>query len=136
MAGLDLSKVNVSALSEVGHEFELSLPEVGTKMDAFIKVRGANSKVALKFQSRRYNEQQVKENIAKKRGKEVEPMLMEDLDKFLVDLAVNRTIGWRGITDDGEDVPFTPENAERVYSEHTWIRDAVIQESNLVGNFL
>ena len=48
----DLSKVNLQASSEVGHEFQLKLPD-GTPIDGvFIKVRGANSKIALDLQKR------------------------------------------------------------------------------------
>lgn len=41
---LDLSKTNLSDMSEAGFEFELTMPEIGTPMDAFVTVRGSKSK--------------------------------------------------------------------------------------------
>ena len=65
----DLSKANLQTSSEVGHEFQLKLPD-GTPIDGvFIKVRGANSKVALDLQKKKFNEHQVRQSMAKKRGK-------------------------------------------------------------------
>jgi len=133
---LDLAKVNVAALSEKGYEFELKLPEVNTPTGAFIKVRGASSDTVLKYQKRAFNEQQIKENQAKKKNRPLDPMMIEDYDDASIDSAIVRTIGWRGITDGGVEVEFSPENAKEIYSKHPWIRFAVITESDTMGNFL
>lgn len=136
MTGFDLKKNDLKAFAETGHEFQLSLPEVGTKVPVWIKVRGDKSKQSIAFQKKHFNTQQQKETVAKRKKTDVAPMTMDELDELLRDTAVIRTIGWRGIEEDGKEVPFSVENATRIYEEHTWIRDAVIQESNLISNFL
>lgn len=136
MTGFDLKKNNLSAIAEAGHEFQVTLPEVGTKVPIWIKVRGDKSPQSIAFQKRHFNTQQQKETIAKRKKTDITPMTMDDLDELLRDTAVVRTIGWRGVEEDGKAVPFSAENAARIYEEHTWLRDLVIQESNLISNFL
>ena len=134
----DLSKVNLQASSEVGHEFQLKLPD-GTPIDGvFIKVRGANSKIALDLQKKKFNEHQVRQSMAKKRGKEPDPLTIDEVDALSVETAVARTISWRGFEQDGKPIPFSKEEAERIYSDpgFAWIREQVLEESNIVSNFL
>lgn len=72
-----------------------------------------------------------------KKGKKKEDAVVT-IEEFLdnqIELAVVKTIGWRGIMVDGADLPFTQENAEKVYREHEWIREAVEKESAEIENF-
>lgn len=134
--GFDLSKNNLTAFAEAGHEFQVTLPEIGTKIPIWIKVRGDKSPQSIAFQKKHFNTQQQKETIAKRKKTDVPPMTMDELDELLRDTAVIRTISWRGIEEDGKAVPFSVENATRIYENHTWLRDLVISESNMVANFL
>lgn len=128
----DLKKNNLAEQSETGYEFELVYPATGEAVDAFITVRGNESKVVKNFLRKRFNENQV---LVKKGKKKDDSITIEEFLDNQIELAVVKTIGWRGIQVDGVDLPFTQENAEKIYREHEWIREAVEKESAEIENF-
>lgn len=132
---LDLNKNNVAEMAEAGYEFELIVPGTVEGTGAFITVRGSESKSAREFARKKFKEMQRAEAMAKKRGKEVPEKELEDIEYELLDLAVTRIIDWRGITEGDKEVPFTAENAKRIMSEHNWIRDEALKNSNEIENF-
>lgn len=132
----DLSKNNFSQKAEAGFEFELTLPETFEPTGAFITVRGDNSPAVKAFGRRKFQEFQQREAVAKRKGKEVEPMTIDDAEELSVENAVIRTISFRGFAENGKEIAFSKEEAERIYTEHAWIREAVIQESSNLRNFL
>lgn len=131
---LDLKVKNLSETSEAGYEFELVWPPTGEKTGAFVKVRGAESKIARAYARKKYSEYRQKEVMAKRKGRD-EEMSLEDAEDMAVETAVTRIMAWRGITEDGVEVPFTKENAERVLREHSWIRTEVMNASEDLLNF-
>jgi hypothetical protein len=132
---LDLKKTNLAESAELGHEFELLLPESQDKTGGFITVRGRMSPVVRNHAKRKYTEFMQREAQAKRKGKEVEPMSIDEAEDSAIDNAIVRIIGWRGIGKDGVELPFNKENAEAVLREHTWIRDQVMDESDNLLNF-
>lgn len=131
---LDLAKNNFAQSAELGYEFELKLP-TGENTGAFIKVRGDQSASVKAFARRKYNELKAKETAARRRGKEPDEMTLEDAEEMAIEAAIVRVISWRGITENGEVVPFTAENAARVFKDHPWIREQISEESALLVNF-
>ena len=131
---LDLAVKNLAEQSEAGYEFELTWPPTGEKTGAFVKVRGAQSKVSRAFARKKYTEFRQKEQMAKRKGREDE-MSLDEADDMAIETAITRIISWKGITDAGVEVPFTKENAERILREHSWIREAVVEESDQLLNF-
>ena len=49
--------------------------------------------------------------------------------------AAVRVISWKGLSEDGKEVPFSNENALRVFKEHSWIREQVLEQASNVFNF-
>lgn len=133
--GLDLGVTNLSQMAEAGYEFELELPGTRQKLGAFITVRGSQSAVVKNFAKKKFTEQQGKELIERKRGRQLDPPTIEELEQMAVDSACVRVKSWRGITEGGNEVECTPENMKRVMREHSWIRELVIEESDNLGNF-
>jgi hypothetical protein len=131
---LDLSQKNFSVSAEAGFEFELKLP-TGEATGAFVTVRGEQSKIVKQYGRRKFSEMQMKEQAAKRRGKEVEPMSLDDIEELSVESAIVRIIGWKGITNAGKEVPFSKEAATEILKEHSWIREQVMEESNNLHNF-
>ena len=131
---LDLNKNNLADAAEAGYEFEIVLPGSGDKTGAFVTVRGEMSKHVKAFARSKFREFQIREQQAKRRGKESD-LSIEEAEDLAVETAVARVISWRGITEDGVDVPFNQENAERVFREHSWIREQVMEESGQLLNF-
>ena len=132
---LDLKVTNLAESAEAGYEFELLLPESLERTGGFVKVRGRMSAPVRNHAKRKYTEYTQKENQAKRKGKEVEAMSIDDAEDAAIENAIVRIISWRGIGKDGVELPFTKENAEQVLREHTWIRDAILEESDNLLNF-
>jgi len=132
---LDLKKMNVAEAAEAGSEFELLLPKSNLPTGAFIKVRGPEAKVVRDHARRNYAEMEARNSMARKRGKEPEQITLEEAETMAINSAVVRVISWRGIAEDGKDIPFTEENARDVFRKHPWIREQVMQESESILYF-
>lgn len=130
----DLSKKNFSEAAEAGYTFELKLP-TGEATGAFITVRGEQSKVVKQYGRKKFSEMQMKEQAARRRGKDAETMTLEEAEELAIETAIVRLIGWKGISDAGKEVPFTKEAAAEILREHSWIREQIMQESNELLNF-
>lgn len=132
---LDLAKTNLAQAADAGYEFEVKLPGTGDPTGAFITVRGEMSKTVKAYARQKFREFQLKEQQAKRRGKESDEMTLEEAEELAIESAIVRIIGWRGITENTKEVPFTKENAERIFKEHGWIREQVMEESGQLINF-
>jgi hypothetical protein len=131
----DLSKNNFAESAEAGFEFELKLPGTGEGTGAFITIRGDQSKTVKAYARKKYAEFKLKEQQAKRRGKEADDMTLDEAEELAIESAVVRVIDWKGIAENGKDIPFSKENAERIFKEHPWIREAVTEESAQLLNF-
>lgn len=132
---LDLKVQNVAEQSEAGYEFELLYPGNQEKTGAFVKVRGTQSPVVRTYQRKKYNEYRVREQAAKRKNKD-EEITLDEAEDMAIESAINRVISWRGIGEDGKEIPFTKETAEQVLRKHSWIREAIMEESDQLTNFL
>lgn len=132
---LDLAKTNLADAADAGYEFEIKMPGTGDPTGAFITVRGEMSKTVKTYARQKFREFQLKEQQAKRRGKQTEDITLEEAEEMAVEAAVVRVINWRGITENAKEVPFTKENAEKIFTEHSWIREQVMEESNQLLNF-
>lgn len=130
----DLSKNNFAETAEAGYEFQLRLP-TGDLTDAFVTVRGDNSKTVRAFNRRKFTEMRQKQQIAKRRGRDEEEFTIEEGEDLAVESAIVRIISWKNIAEKGVEIPFTKENADRILREHPWIREQVMEESSLITNF-
>jgi hypothetical protein len=131
----DLAKHNYTEIAEAGFEFELKLPGTGEGTGVFITVRGDQSKTVKAFGRKKYSEFKLREQQAKRRGKDVDDMTLEEAEELSIESAIVRVIGWKNITENGKEVPFTKENAERIFKEYSWIKDQVVEEAGQLLNF-
>lgn len=131
----DLTKNNYGEVAEAGYEFELKLPGTGEGTGAFITVRGDQSKTVKAYSRKKYAEFKLKEQQARRRGKDVEDMTLEEAEELAVEAAIVRVITWKGIDEAGKPVAFTKDTATRIFMEHPWIRDQVMEESSQILNF-
>ena len=130
----DLSKNNPADIAETGYEFALALPD-GTLTEAKIKVRGLNSPVVKNYSRKIINEMKIKEQAAKRRGREVEDMSIEEMEEQYSKAAAVRVIDWSGIGDEGKEIKFSKEEAERLMLKYPFIREQVMEESDNILNF-
>jgi hypothetical protein len=131
----DLAKHNYTEIAEVGYKFELKLPGTGEGTGVFITVRGDQSKTVKAFARKKYSEFKLREQQAKRRGKDVEDMTLEEAEELGIESAVVRVISWENITEGVKEIPFTKENAERIFKEYSWIKEAVMEEAGQLLNF-
>lgn len=129
----DLKQNNPVAQAETGFEFEVQLPD-GSNTSFFIKVRGDQSPTVKNHGRKVYNEMKMKEQMAKRKGKDYD-IGLDEAEDMGVEAAVVRIIDWKGLTEDGKKVDFNKENATRVLKENDWIRAQVMEQSGNVFNF-
>lgn len=132
---LDLTKTNLSQAAETGYEFEVRIPGTLEATGAFITVRGDQSPTVKTYGKRKYQEFKTRETAAKRRGRDPEDMTLDEAEDLAIESAIVRVISWKGITEAGKEVPFSKENATRIFKEHSWLREAVMEESSQLLNF-
>lgn len=133
--GFDLKTNNLADKAEKGYEFELKLPGLDKPTGAFITVRGEKSKTVTSYSRRKFNEYQARNKIARRKGQENDDISLEEAEEIAIEAATIRVISWRGIEEDGKEVPFSDDNAERIFKEHPWIREQVQEEASQLLNF-
>ena len=133
---LDLKVTNLSALSEAGYEFELKLPDTNLGTGGFITVRGSNSPKVKEHGKKAFSTMQMKETMAKRKGRDLDPMSLDEAEEMAVESALVRIINWRGITEGKDELKFEPDTARRILKEHDWIRSQIIDESDALANFI
>ena len=131
---LNLSVLNVSEVSESGIDIELVHPATGEGLDAWVRVRGKDSRTVQNHARKVVNDMQKREKLAKGKNKDAD-MSIEELEMLAVERAVIRIISWRGIEEDGQPVPFTVENATRILKDNPWIREQVLENSDDLTGF-
>ena len=131
---LNLSVLNVSEVSESGIDIELVHPATGEGLDAWVRVRGKDSRTVQNHARKIVNDMQKREKIARGKNKDAD-MSIEELEMLAVERAVVRIISWRGIEEDGQPVPFTVENATRILKDNPWIREQVLENSDDLTGF-
>ena len=131
----DIKKTNLAEQAEAGYEFEVKLPD-GSSTDFYITVRGNLSPKVKKFSKDLFNQLQLKELQAKRKGKADQPVDLEEAEETLIKSAVARIVTWKGLEDDGKVVEPTQENFVRIMTELDWVRKQVLDESDNDANFI
>ena len=131
----DIKKTNLAEQAEAGYEFEVKLPD-GSSTDFYITVRGNLSPKVKKFSKDLFNQLQLKELQAKRKGKADQPVDLDEAEETLVKSAVARIVTWKGLEDDGKVVEPTQENFVRIMTELDWVRKQVLDESDNDANFI
>lgn len=129
----DLVLNNPQDVAEAGFTFEVVTP-AGEKTGIKITVRGEHSAAVRNHGRKVYQEMKMKEQQAKRRGKEYE-LDLDEAEEMSADAAVVRTVKWEGVIENGKETKFSKEEAKRIYLAHSWIKDQVIENSNNVFNF-
>jgi hypothetical protein len=131
---LDLTKNNPAVLAEAGYTFTLCLPD-GSETDAKLTVRGVNSPAVKNYSRKVYSEFKMKEQAAKRRGRDPEELSLEDAEELAVNSAAVRLMGWSGLEENGKPIKFEKDEVARVLKEFPFIREAVMLQSDDLMNF-
>lgn len=131
---MELNLLNLGVQADDGYDLVLQHPINGEDLDGVIRVRGDKSRAVQQFSRKRITEMQKRERMLKGKGKD-ENLTIEELEAMAVESAIVRVISWKNIKKDGEELPFTKENAEVVFKEYDWIRQQVMEASEELKNF-
>lgn len=132
--GFDLGALDTKTACNKPFEFEVKHPISGTGLGVFISVLGKDSN-AYRAKVREFAEQ----NLRGKAGN----VSIEQLEAKNVTALVAATVGWRSTSEgdgkvklNGEVLPFSSENARKVYSEIEPVREQAQEAVNALENFI
>ena len=131
--GFDIIKDDFSKAAEIGYTFELKLP-TGVGSGAFLTILGDNAPAVKQFGRKKFQEWQMRQATAKRKGKE-EEFSLDEAEETAVESALVRLIGWKGITEYGKEVKFSKEKAREILTQHSFIREAIVEEAADITNF-
>lgn len=134
----DLRKqFDVRAAAERGYTHELRFPDLDGEVIRdtpthpgapgapwTITLRGRDSKEVSAFiaSTQEKHLDRLVEQATRRRGRPG-PSIAKGADAQNIDMLVIATVSWAGLEEDGTKVPFTPDNARRIYAEYPWIAD-------------
>jgi hypothetical protein len=134
--GFDLG---LSDDTEVTYDIPLGFDADGN-VNAAITVVSKNSQ-AYKDADRKLARTQLKKSSL--RGRPLDFKKDADAEEFIdqreatnIALATAVTVGWFGLSNGGEDFPFTPANVKLLYTKHVVVRDKVLASAEEQANFL
>ena len=128
---VDLSAINLTAAADKGAEFELVHPVTSEPLGVFITVLGKDSDVFQSNIKNRVNEKMRKEAVLSKVSRNTGIRTVEQGEAENVELMALCTIGWKNVTWEGVELPFSFTNAQMLYRERSWILEQV---DTAVGN--
>lgn len=129
----DIVQQDYSKAAQNGYEFELLFPD-GKRSDAFLTVVGDMAPEVQNYIKRVVNDRLRKERLPKKTGREEIPTV-EGFQEDNVEAALVRLVSWKGIKENGKDVPFSKDKAREIMTAHNWIATQIMEASSEVSNF-
>jgi len=132
----DLAELDTISACDKGSEIELTHPKLKTPMGWFVTVLGSDSTEFRTHTRIKTNERLRKDAFAQKRGKDPETRTVEKIEEENIELLVLCTKGWRGIILNGEELPFTVQNAIMLYKKYPWIYTQINEAIGDVEQFL
>lgn len=127
--GFSIDDLDLVKASESSFRFEYINESTGKGTGVFIYVLGAQAPRVQEWIRKELNKRRAQEALLAKRGKETE-RLVEDDEDFAIHAAAVRITGWDGITQ-----PYSYENAVKLVTVNSEIRDQVFKASNELANF-
>src|SRR3990167_8255994 len=131
-----LSKHDTISACDTPAEIEIVDPKTRVPTGEFISIIGKDSKEFREYTRDKTNTRLRRDAMAQKRGKDPEIRTVEAIEAENIELLVLCTKGWRGIVLDGEELPFTVQNAIKVYKTYPFIYESVNSAIGDLDNFL
>lgn len=134
LEAFDSGAFDLTTAAEDGHFLDVVDPRTGKAFDARITIVGEYSPRIEEWQRRLFERRAREERLAKKAGRSVE-MTFDELQEQLVQKAAAHTIGWAGILENGQPLPYSDAAAQAIYRKQRWLRDLVLEEAKVLSNF-
>jgi len=133
MSKIDLGDMDTVAGANGGFDVELYHPATNADIGIIITVLGKDSDEFQKV-TRQQNKKRI-DKLSKSgfRSGKVAPPSQDQMDADGLELLASCTIGWRAVEEesfgtlllDGEEIPFSTENAKKIYSRFPWIKEQI-----------
>ena len=112
----DLATLDTSKVAEEGAELHVAHPATGEDLGIKISLIGMDSKTFRDISKIRATAS------LKKKSRDID---LDQGEAESIDLLAKCTKGWEGITEDGIEVPFSYENAVKIYTKYLWLKEQV-----------
>lgn len=127
----DLNNLDTKAKADTGAVLQVEHPVDRTRLGIEISLVGADSDVY----QRQVN------SMANKRAKRLRPgqfvpPTAEETTEAALELLAACTLGWKGMLLNGQEIPFSQENAVMIYRQFPWIKEQVDAFIGERANFL
>ena len=120
--GFSISRFDTKTKANAGIEVELLDEATGAKSGAFVTVLGTDSDVFRNAAAEQGRARQERARLSP--GKAFTP---REQDLEAAELLAACTTGWRGLEDEGVEIPFTKERAQKYYADLPTLREQVSQ---------
>lgn len=127
---MDLASLDLTAAADRGADMKLEHPVTGAPL---LTDAGEPITIRLLGNDSREFRAAIGDLAEKQAGKRRQSL--DAAEAHSVELLARMTTGWHGIVFGGEDLPFTRDNAARIYRERPWIREQVDKFIGDRGNF-
>jgi hypothetical protein len=141
----DFDSLDTGAACERSYEFELLHPTTEKPLGVFVSVLGPESQAFKNRVRKEVNRDRKRQFEAQRKGKHVEPQMLEEDEEFGVSLLTDIVTGWRTVKDGksepviywkGEKLEFSKDNVHRWLMHFPWARKQISDESSKLENFL
>lgn len=112
----DLATLDTSKVAEEGAELLVEHPTTGEDFGIKITLIGTDSKTFRDLSKSRATAS------LKKKSRDID---FDQGEAESIELLAKCTKGWEGITEDGIEVPFSYENAVKLYTKYLWLKEQV-----------
>lgn len=129
MKKIDILSFDIVKDSEQGFDLDVKNAD-GSNSGVVLVVLGKHSDKVSAWTKKRFNEIQRENEMAKRRGKEVEPKSLDDLEEFNLDGALVRVTGWKNVSQD-----FTEDLLKTVLKRNPHWIEQIIEASDDAANF-
>ena len=123
----DLAKLDTAKVAEEGAELRVAHPTTGEDLGITITLIGTDSKTFRDISKSRATAS------LKKKSREID---LDQNESESVELLAKCTKGWSCITESGVEVPFSYENAVKLYTKYLWLREQIDRFMADRSNFL
>ena len=129
---IDLASLDTGAAANSGTDVVLRHPTTGEDTDIIIRVLGRDSDTFRKIET----QQQRKRLDKMAKTKKMSSVSLEEVDEDAITLLAACTVGWTNVALNGEELPFSVNNAAMIYKRFMWIREQVDMAIGDRANFM
>lgn len=128
--------VDTVAACNAGAEIEFLHPVTNQPTGMFVTIVGKDSDIWQQLTNDSIDKERRRQFMAQKKGKVAEPRSKSETDREVVEMLAAGTTGFRDVVLDGEPLPFSEENAIKLYTKRPAFKQQVDEAIANLENFI